>query len=169
MRLARSIAGVLICTIAVSACTFVGDVRKDVGLGPELDRAAISRLQNEALVACRCVQRQPTKAVSECAAVYERDAGQFSRTTWASACMPISTRVDEIKDGQGHRTLIFQYYGPGGPLCSEAEARTVNDAWRTNFTRSDNGAAAGRAAERVYKAIVAGQTVSVGRGAKVCS
>jgi hypothetical protein len=151
----RLIAALFFCLLTVSACTDNGSDK----ISLSADRRA---LQTEAMSACEC---SLTGERSDCWVRYRkmtapfRPQGEAGLGEGATACAPVSTQDDCMKDAKGVFCVTTGYYVNGVDLeqprlCRLNEAQAVERGFNKGFS-GPNGSQA--KAEREVRAALAAE------------
>lgn len=164
--------------IGFSACSEVPSAKKEAEATPatRLARADRDSLQAKATAACECDLVKGKNCWSEYRAATKRFRSKKDEDVFeaASACAPISTTIDCMKDGEGPFCVVTGYEATGvnlpqPRLCRQEEAQAIEHAFNAEFAkRSGNQANADRAANEALAAVRAGKASKVSSASSGC-
>ncbi|WP_338426747.1 hypothetical protein [Sphingopyxis kveilinensis] len=123
----------------VAIVTFAGATACSPAPAEKPKRADKPALEAKAVAACECEIARGTGQSPDCWRSYKaaiepfRPKGEEDLTGYASACAPVSTEVDCLKDADGEFCIATGYSVNGADLaeprlCRQAEAKAVENA-----------------------------------------
>lgn len=147
-------------------------------------RADKPALEAKAIAACECELAKGKGESPGCWSGYNaaiepfRSKGEDDMTGYATACAPVSTEVDCLKDADGEFCVTTGYSVNGVDLeeprlCRQAEARAVEDAFSEVMKKAGPGGdwnqqEAERAAKKALAAVRAGKVSKAPRSSGGC-
>ena len=136
-------------------------------------RADKAALEAKAVAACECEVAKGKGQSPGCWSGYKaaiepfRPKGEDDMTGYATACAPVSTEVDCLKDADGEFCITTGYSVNGVELdeprlCRQAEARAIDNAFSDVMKKAGSGGdwnqqEAQRAARKALAAVRAGK------------
>lgn len=147
-------------------------------------RADKPALEAKAIAACECEIAQGKGQSPNCWRSYKaaiepfRQKGEDDLTGYASACAPVSTEADCLKDADGEFCITTGYSVNGADLaeprlCRQAEAKAVEDAINALHEKAGTGSKwdrdkASRVAEEAITAARAGKAPPPSASSRGC-
>lgn len=148
------------------------------------ERADKPALEAKAIAACECEIARGTGQSRDCWRGYKaaiepfRGKGAGDLTGYGSACHPVSTEVDCLKDADGEFCITVGYTVNGADLaeprlCRQAEAKAVEDAIKALHEEVGTGSEwdrdrASRVAEEAIAAARAGKASHPSASSRGC-
>lgn len=173
-------------TIFLAACS---NPKTDKAANPAVDKTSSAKankakLSEMAVTACECDLAQGTNENKKCWAAYRtatesfRPKNQPEIGTTATACAPVSTIFDELRDSTGEFSVIVGYSVngvdiPNRNLCRKEEAKAIEDAFseamkKASPVQDSNIREAQAAAKKALAAVRAGKTPNAKQSSGGC-
>jgi hypothetical protein len=172
---------ILFAALTLTACSPASNESESKKAGISVVRADKVALEAKAVAACECEVARGKGQSPDCWTNYRKATAAFRPKDeeglggMATACAPISTSIDCLKDADGEFCIVTGYEASGvnlrePRLCRQDEAEAIEHAFNAEFAKPDgNQANADRAAKEALAAVRAGKAPKAPSASSGCA